>query len=44
MSKTVFALDGLDTFRVEFVVKDGQVVELAGHYDNGTSDASPRTK
>jgi hypothetical protein len=44
MTPTLFALDGLDTFRIEFVVKDGQAVELAGHYDNGTSDASPRTK
>ena len=44
LSATLFALDGLDTFRAEFVVKDGKAVELVGHYDNGTRDSSPRTK
>jgi hypothetical protein len=29
---------------VEFVVKDGQTVELIGVYDNGDRDSSPRTK
>jgi hypothetical protein len=44
MSQTLFALDGLDYFRVEFVVKDGKAVEIAGLYDNGEKDPSPRTK
>ena len=44
MTATLFALDGLDYFRVEFVVKDGKAVELVGIYDNGDRDRSPRTK
>ena len=44
MTATLFALDGLDYFRVEFVVKDGKTVELIGLYDNGERDPSPRTK
>jgi hypothetical protein len=44
MTATLFALDGLDNFRVEFVVKDGKAVELTGLYDNGERDPSPRTK
>jgi hypothetical protein len=44
MTATLFALDGLDNFRIEFVVKDGKVVELAGLYDNGERQPSPRTK
>jgi hypothetical protein len=44
MTATLFALDGLDYFRVEFVVKDGKTVELVGIYDNGDRDRSPRTK
>jgi hypothetical protein len=44
MTPTLFALDGLDNFRVEFVIKDGKVVELMGLYDNGERDPSPRTK
>jgi hypothetical protein len=44
MSGTLFALDGLDYFRMEFVVKDGRAVEIIGIYDNGDRDSSPRTK
>ena len=44
MTATLFAPDGLDYFRVEFVVKDGKAVELVGIYDNGDRDRSPRTK
>ncbi|MBP1661239.1 MAG: peptidase [Candidatus Aminicenantes bacterium] len=44
MTATLFALDGLDNFRIEFVVKDGQAVELLGVYDNGERQPSPRTK
>jgi hypothetical protein len=44
MTATLFAADGLDYFRVEFVVKDGKTVELIGIYDNGNRDRSPRTK
>jgi retinol-binding protein 3 len=44
MTATLFALDGLDNFRIEFVIKDGQAVELAGLSDNGERQPSPRTK
>jgi hypothetical protein len=44
LTATLFAVEGLDYFRVEFVVKDGQVVELIGLYDNGDRQPSPRTK
>lgn len=44
LTETLFAVEGLDYFRVEFVVKDGQTVELIGVYDNGDRDSSPRTK
>ena len=44
MTATLFALDGLDTFRIEFTVKDGKTVGLVGLYDNGERDSSSRTK
>jgi hypothetical protein len=44
MTATLFALDGLDYFRVEFTVKEGKAVELVGLYDNGERQPSPRTK
>ncbi len=44
MTATLFALDGLDNFRIEFVVKDGKAAELVGLYDNGERQPSPRTK
>lgn len=44
LTTTLFALDGLDSFRIEFVVKDGKAVELIGTYDNGDRQPSPRTK
>ena len=44
MTATLFALDGLETFRIEFTVKDGKTVGLVGFYDNGSRDVSPRTK
>jgi hypothetical protein len=44
MTETLFAVQGLEYFRVEFVVKDGKAVELVGLYDNGERDPSPRTK
>jgi len=44
MTKTLFAAEGLDYYRVEFVVKDGKAVELVGLYDNGERQPSPRTK
>lgn len=44
MAPTVFLLDGLENFRVEFEVKDGRSVALIGLYDNGDREPSPRTK
>ncbi|MGZ5479793.1 MAG: S41 family peptidase, partial [Candidatus Aminicenantales bacterium] len=44
LTTTLFALDGLDNFRIEFVIKDGKAVELIGLYDDGERDPSPRTK
>ncbi|MGZ5469181.1 MAG: hypothetical protein ACXW2H_08590, partial [Candidatus Aminicenantales bacterium] len=44
LTATLFALDGLDSFRVEFVIKDGKAVELIGLYDDGERQPSPRTK
>ena len=44
ITPTLFALDGLDSFRVEFVIRGGKAVELMGLYDNGDRDPSPRTK
>ncbi len=44
MTATLFALDGLDNFRIEFVVRDGKAVEIVGLYDDGERQPSPRTK
>ena len=44
LTATLFAAEGLDYFRAEFVVKDGKAVELVGVYDNGDREPSPRTK
>jgi len=44
LTATLFALDGLDSFRIEFVVKDGTAVEIVGLYDDGGRQPSPRTK
>jgi hypothetical protein len=44
MSGTLFAVEGLDYFRVEFTVKDGKAIELVGLYDDGRREPSPRTK
>jgi retinol-binding protein 3 len=44
ITQTLFAVEGLDNFRVEFAVKDGKAVELVGLYDNGERQPSPRTR
>ncbi len=44
LTSTIFALDGLDSFRLRFVAKDGKAVEVIGLYDDGHRDTSPRTK
>jgi hypothetical protein len=42
MTATLFVVEGLEYFRVEFVVKDGKAVELVGLYEDGRREPSPR--
>jgi hypothetical protein len=44
LTATLFVAEGLEYFRVEFVVKDGKAVELVGLYDDKRREPSPRTK
>ncbi len=44
LTETLFEVEGLDYFRIEFTVKDGKAVELVGLYDNGERQPHPRTK
>jgi len=44
MTETLFAVEGLNYFRLEFVVMDGKATSVVGLYDNGERDSSPRTK
>jgi hypothetical protein len=44
MTQTLFVVEGLEYFRIEFVTKDGKIDEIIGLYDNGTTDSSTRTK
>jgi hypothetical protein len=44
LTEVLFAAEGLDYFRVEFVLKQGKAVELIGLYDNGEREPSPRTE
>ena len=40
-----FMLDGLDYFRIQFVVDEkGKSIELIGHYSSGTTDSDKRSK
>lgn len=43
MSEDYFRFDEVQYFRLRIVKKDGRVTGVEGHYDNGTSDANPRT-
>ncbi len=44
MGERIFRFDEIDYFRLEVVVDAaGRPLKLVGHYDNGTSDESPRT-
>ena len=43
MHGTTYALDGLDWFRLRFVVERGRATELVGRYSDGRTDASIRT-
>lgn len=44
LTETLFAVEGLDYFRVEFQTKDGKVAALIGVYDNGDRLPYPKTK
>jgi hypothetical protein len=45
LSDRLFALEGLDRFRIEFILDEhGRAVELVGHYDDGMMDVSVRTE
>jgi hypothetical protein len=40
-----FMLEGLDDFRIQFVVDEkGKATELVGHYKSGTTDSNKRSK
>jgi hypothetical protein len=44
ISETLFGFDEIDYFRIEVVLDEsGQPVRLVGHYDDGTTDQSPRS-
>jgi len=44
MTPTLFVAEGLDNFRLEFVVKDGKAAGVVGLYADGRREPSPRTK
>lgn len=44
LTKTLFSVESLDYFRVDFIVKDGQAMELIGLYDNRRRELSKRTE
>lgn len=45
LKENFFALEGLDRFRIEFVLDEsGHAKELVGHYDIGMKDSSERTE
>ncbi len=44
MTETIFGLEGMDDFRLEFTVKDGKTTEVTGLYDNGEREPSKRTE
>lgn len=44
MTQTMFSLEGMDGFRLEFTMQDGKATEVVGLYDNGESEPSKRTQ
>lgn len=45
MTKTIFAVEGLPSFRIEFIAdSDGPANQLVGLYDDGLKDPSRRTR
>jgi hypothetical protein len=43
LTRALFAIEGVENVRLEFVVKDGKAVEVIGVYDNGSREPSKRT-
>ena len=44
MTEALLRFDDIDYFRLEVVLDEtGKPVKLVGHYDNGTTDESPRS-
>jgi predicted alpha/beta superfamily hydrolase len=44
LTETLFALDGLNNFWLEFVLTDGKVAAVVGLYNDGRRETSPRSK
>jgi CubicO group peptidase (beta-lactamase class C family) len=45
ISKNIFALEGYGPFRIQFVEDEsGKVIKIVGHYIQGNTDQSPRTR
>jgi retinol-binding protein 3 len=44
MSEDYFRFENVPYFRLKIVKKDGRVTGIEGHYDNGTTDANPRSE
>jgi hypothetical protein len=42
LSNDEFMLDGLSTFRIQFLSENNKVVALQGNYQNGHTDKNPR--
>jgi hypothetical protein len=43
ITRTIFVPEGMDEFRLEFVVKDGKTVQVNGLYSDGSVEPSKRT-
>jgi hypothetical protein len=44
LTETIFAPEGLEDFRLKFVIQEGKAVEVIGLYQNGHQDSSQRTQ
>jgi predicted alpha/beta superfamily hydrolase len=44
ITETIFAVEGYDSFWLEFVITDGKVSAVVGLYADGRRESSPRTK
>jgi hypothetical protein len=44
ITETIFAVEGYDSFWLEFVMTDGKATSVIGIYGDGRREASPRVK